>query len=178
MTNNLNLHCTKFLVALKGGKIGVMAVYILDVDFVSLYKSVVEKNRRSIEYINNFIDIVYIITIIVYVAGTIFFKAFMIQWLIPIVLWFIVIITLRLEKIKIIEKLPDSFIYIGDYSDTLKEVGIKNEVAFIRDFNTEYKRYNMMVDSINRLGTGTKLGVSLNKYIYDSLMLKYKGIEL
>ena len=101
----------------------------------------------------------------------------MVQWLIPVVLWLIVIITLRLEKIKIINKLPDSVICISDYSDTLKEVGIKNEMAFIRDFNTEYKRYNMMVDSINRLGTGAKLGVSLNKYIYDSLMLKYKGIE-
>ena len=154
-----------------------MAVYIQDIDFVSLYKSVVEKNRRSIESINNFIDIAYTITLIVYVAGTIFFKDFMVQWLIPVVLWLIVIITLRLEKIKIIEKLPDSVIYISDYSDALKEVGIKNELAFIRDFNTEYKRYNMMVDSINRLGTGAKLGVSLNKYIYDSLMLKYKGIE-
>lgn len=154
-----------------------MAVYIPDIDFVSLYKSVVEKNRRSIESINNFIDIAYIITLIVYVAGTIFFKDFMVQWLIPVVLWLIVIITLRLEKIKIINKLPDSVICISDYSDTLKEVGIKNEMAFIRDFNTEYKRYNMMVDSINRLGTGAKLGVSLNKYIYDSLMLKYKGIE-
>lgn len=154
-----------------------MAVYIPDIDFVSLYKSVVEKNRRSIESINNFIDIAYIITIIVYVVGTIFFKAFMIQWLIPIVIWLIVIITLRLEKIKIINKLPDSVIYINDYSNLLKEVGIKNELAFIRDFNTEYKRYNMMVDSINRLGTGAKLGVSLNKYIYDSLMIKYKGIE-
>lgn len=154
-----------------------MAVYIPDIDFVSLYKSVVEKNRRSIESIDNFIDIAYIITLIVYVAGTIFFKDFMVQWLIPVVLWLIVIITLRLEKIKIINKLPDSVICISDYSDTLKEVGIKNELAFIRDFNTEYKRYNMMVDSINRLGTGAKLGVSLNKYIYDSLMLKYKGIE-
>lgn len=154
-----------------------MAVYIPDIDFVSLYKSVVEKNRRSIESIDNFIDIAYIITIIVYVAGTIFFKDFMVQWLIPVVLWLIAIITLRLEKIKIINKLPDSVICISDYSDTLKEVGIKNELAFIRDFNTEYKRYNMMVDSINRLGTGAKLGVSLNKYIYDSLMLKYKGIE-
>lgn len=154
-----------------------MAVYIPDIDFVSLYKSAVEKNRRSIESINNFIDIAYIITLIVYVAGTIFFKDFMVQWLIPIVLWLIVIITLRLEKIKILNKLPDSVICISDYSDTLKEVDIKNEMAFIRDFNTEYKRYNMMVDSINRLGTGAKLGVSLNKYIYDSLMLKYKGIE-
>ena len=154
-----------------------MAVYIPDIYFVSLYKSVVEKNRRSIESINNFIDIDYIITLIVYVAGTIFFKDFMVQWLIPVVLWLIVIITLRLEKIKIINKLPDSVICISDYSDTLKEVGIKNELAFIRDFNTEYKRYNMMVDSINRLGTGAKLGVSLNKYIYDSLMLKYKEIE-
>lgn len=154
-----------------------MAVYIPDIDFVSLYKSVVEKNRRSIEYINNFIDIAYIITFIVYVAGTIFFKDFMVQWLIPVVLWLIVIITLRLEKIKIINKLPDSVTCISDCSDTLKEVGIKNELAFIRDFNTEYKRYNMMVDSINRLGTGAKLGVSLNKYIYDSLMLKYKGVE-
>lgn len=153
------------------------AVYIPDIDFVSLYKSVVEKNRRSIESINNSIDIAYIITFIIYMAGTIFFKGFMFQWLIPIVLWLIVIITLRLEKIKIIEKLPDSVICISDYSDTLKEVGIKNELTFIRDFNTEYKRYNMMVDSINRLGTGAKLGVSLNKYIYDSLMLKYKGIE-
>ena len=154
-----------------------MAVYIPDIDFVSLYKSVVEKNRRSIESINNFIDIAYIITLIVYVVGTIFFKDFMVQWLIPVVLWLIVIITLRLEKIKIINKLPDSVICISDYSSLLKEVGIKNELAFIRDFNTEYKRYNMMVDSINRLGTGAKLGVSLNKYIYDSLMLKYKGIE-
>ena len=155
-----------------------MAVYIPDIDFVSLYKSVVEKNRRSIESINNFIDIAYIITLIVYVVGTIFFRDFMIQWLIPIVLWLIVIITLRLEKIKIINKLPDSVIYTSDYYGILKEVGIKNELAFIRDFNTEYKRYNMMVDSINRLGTGAKLGVSLNKYICDSLMLKYKGIEL
>lgn len=154
-----------------------MAVYIPYIDFVSLYKSVVEKNRRSIESINNFIDIAYIITLIAYVAGTIFFKDFMIHWLIPIVLWLIVIVTLRLEKIKIINKLPDNVICISDYSDTIKEVGIKNELTFIRDFNTEYKRYNMMVDSINRLGTGAKLGVSLNKYIYDSLMLKYKGIE-
>lgn len=154
-----------------------MAVYIPDIDFVSLYKSVVENNRMSIESINNFIDIAYTITLIVYVVGTIFFKGFMFQWLIPIVLWLIVIITLRLEKIKIINKLPDSLICTSDYSNILKEVGIKNEMAFIRDFNTEYKRYNMMVDSINRLGTGAKLGVSLNKYIYDSLMLKYKGIE-
>lgn len=154
-----------------------MAVYVPDVDFVSLYKSVVGKNRKRIESINNFIDIAYIISFIVYVAGMLFFKGLMLKLLIPIVLWLIVIITLRLEKIKIINKLPDSVIYINDYSELLKEVGIKNELAFIRDFNTEYKRYNMMVDSINRLGTGAKLGVSLNKYIYDSLMLKYKGIE-
>ena len=155
-----------------------MAVYVPDVDFVSLYKSVVGKNRKRIESINNFIDIAYIISFIVYVAGMLFFKGLMLKLLIPIVLWLIVIITLRLEKIKIINKLPDSVIYINDYSELLKEVGIKNELAFIRDFNTEYKRYNVMVDSINRLGTGAKLGVSLNKYIYDSLMLKYKGIEL
>lgn len=154
-----------------------MAVYIPDIDFVSLYKSVVEKNRRSIESINNFIDIAYALSFVVYVAGMLFFKGLMVKWLIPVVLWLIVIITLRLEKIKIINKLPDSVIYINDYSNLLKEVGIKNELTFIRDFNTEYKRYNMMVDSINRLGTGAKLGVSLNKYIYDSLMLKYKGIE-
>lgn len=154
-----------------------MAVYVPDVDFVSLYKSVVGKNRKRIESINNFIDIAYIISFIVYVAGMLFFKGLMLKLLIPIVLWLIVIITLRLEKIKIINKLPDSVTYINDYSELLKEVGIKNELAFIRDFNTEYKRYNMMVDSINRLGTGAKLGVSLNKYIYDSLMLKYKGIE-
>lgn len=155
-----------------------MAVYVPDVDFVSLYKSVVGKNRKRIESINNFIDIAYIISFVVYVAGMLFFKGLMLKLLIPIVLWLIVIITLRLEKIKIINKLPDSVIYINDYSELLKEVGIKSELAFIRDFNTEYKRYNMMVDSINRLGTGAKLGVSLNKYIYDSLMLKYKGIEL
>lgn len=154
-----------------------MAVYIPDIDFVSLYKSVVGKNRKRIESINNFIDIAYALSFVVYVAGMVFFKGLMVKWLIPIVLWLIVIITLRLEKIKIINKLPDSVICISDYSDTLKEVGIKNELTFIRDFNTEYKRYNMMVDSINRLGTGAKLGVSLNKYIYDSLMLKYKGIE-
>ena len=154
-----------------------MAVYVSDVDFVSLYKIVVGKNRKRIESINNFIDIAYIISFVVYVAGMLFYKGLMQKLLIPIVLWLIVIITLRLEKIKIINKLPDSVIYINDYSELLKEVGIKNELAFIRDFNTEYKRYNMMVDSINRLGTGAKLGVSLNKYIYDSLMLKYKGIE-
>ena len=154
-----------------------MTAYVPDVDFVSLYKSVVGKNRKRIESINNFIDIAYALSFIVYVAGMIFFKGLMVKWLIPIVLWLIVIITLRLEKIKIINKLPDSVTYINDYSNLLKEVGIKNELTFIRDFNTEYKRYNMMVDSINRLGTGAKLGVSLNKYIYDSLMLKYKGIE-
>lgn len=154
-----------------------MAIYVPDVDFVSLYKSVVGKNRKRIESINNFIDIAYALSFAVYVAGMLFFKGLMLKLLIPIVLWLIVIITLRLEKIKIINKLPDSVIYINDYSELLKEVGIKNELAFIRDFNTEYKRYNMMVDSINRLGTGAKLGVSLNKYIYDSLMLKYKGIE-
>ena len=154
-----------------------MAVYVPDVDFISLYKSVVGKNRKRIESINNFIDIAYALSFVVYVAGMLFFKGLMLKLLIPIVLWLIVIITLRLEKIKIINKLPDSVTYINDYSELLKEVGIKNELAFIRDFNTEYKRYNMMADSINRLGTGAKLGVSLNKYIYDSLMLKYKGIE-
>lgn len=154
-----------------------MTVYVPDVDFISLYKSVVGKNKKRIESINNFIDIAYALSFVVYVVGMLFFKGLMLKLLIPIVLWLIVIIILRLEKIKIIEKLPDSVICISDYSDTLKEVGIKNELTFIRDFNTEYKRYNMMVDSINRLGTGAKLGVSLNKYIYDSLMLKYKGIE-
>lgn len=154
-----------------------MTVYVPDVDFVSLYKSVVDKNRKRIESMNNFIDIAYALSFGVYVAGMLFFKGLMLKLIIPIVLWLIVIITLRLEKIKIINKLPDSVIYINDYSELLKEVGIKNELAFIRDFNAEYKRYNMMVDSINRLGTGAKLGVSLNKYIYDSLMLKYKGIE-
>ena len=119
-----------------------MAVYVPDVDFISLYKSVVGKNRKRIESINNFIDIAYALSFVVYVAGMLFFKGLMLKWLIPIVIWLIVIMTLRLEKIKIINKLLDSVIYINDYSKLLEEVGIKNELAFIRDFNTEYKDFH------------------------------------
>ena len=49
-----------------------MAVYVPDVDFISLYKSVVGKNRKRIESINNFIDIAYALSFVVYVTGMLF----------------------------------------------------------------------------------------------------------